>query len=84
MVGSCLLLGRAFELCQLCGWALWLGLVLCQLCGWALWLGLVSSCPPLGRAPECVNSVAGRKRAYNQPRRFDSPEAEIEPRWTLH
>ena len=92
MVGSCLLLGRAFELCQLCGWALWLDLVfllvaplnsvnsVAGLCGWAL----SSSCPPLGRAPECVNSVAGRKRAYNQPRRFDSPEAEIEPRWTLH
>ena len=38
---SCPRLGRAPELCQLCGWALWLGLLgrapdLCQLCGWAL------------------------------------------------
>ena len=54
---SCPPLGRAPELCQLCGWALWLGLVLllssswprvAGLCGWAL----SSSCPPLGRAPE--------------------------------
>ena len=51
------LTGRAPELC---GWALWLGLVLllaaplnsvnsvAGLCGWAL----SSSCPPLGRTPE--------------------------------
>ena len=53
---SCPPLGRAPELCQLCGcgWALSscppLGRApeLCQLCGWAL----SSSCPPLGRAPE--------------------------------
>ena len=60
---SCPAFGRAPELCQLCGWALWLGLVplgrapeLCQLCGWALWLGLVL----LLAAPlNSVNSVAG-------------------------
>ena len=59
---SCPPRGRAPELCQLCGWALWLGLGLvlllaapldsvnsvAGLCGWAL----SSSCPPRGRAPE--------------------------------
>ena len=38
-------LGRAPELCQLCGWALWLNLLLLLsssgLCGWALCPGLV-------------------------------------------
>ena len=70
MAGPCPPLGRAPELCQLCGWALWLGSVagpcpplgrapeLCQLklCGWAPWLGLVL----LLAAPlNSVNSVAG-------------------------
>ena len=75
MAGPCPPLGHAPELCQLCGWALWLGLVLllssslprpelCQLCGWALWLGSVAGpCPPLVlllAAPlNSVNSVAG-------------------------
>ena len=56
---SCPPLGRAPELCQLCGCALWLGLVLllaavlntvnsvAGLCGWAS----SSSCPPLGCVP---------------------------------
>ena len=59
---SCPPLGRAPELCQLCGWAVWLGSVsscpplgrapeLCQLCGWALCPGLVLL--------NSVNSVAG-------------------------
>ena len=58
---SCPPLGRAPELCQLCGWAPWLGLVLtCPplvlLLAWALWLGLVL----LLAAPlNSVNSVAG-------------------------
>ena len=57
---SCPPLGRAPELCQLCGWALWLGfvsrpcpplvLVLAAPLNsvWALWLGsLPRPCPPL-------------------------------------
>ena len=41
MARPCPPLGRAPELCQLCGWALWLGLVL------LLSQALSSSCPPL-------------------------------------
>ena len=69
MAGPCPPLGRAPELCQLCGWALWLGLVLLLAAPlssvnslWLglvlLWLGLVlllSSSWPLNS----VNSVAG-------------------------
>ena len=57
---SCSPFGRAPELCQLCGRALWLALSsscpplvnsvnsVAGLCGWAL----SSSCPPFGRVPE--------------------------------
>ena len=59
MAGPCPPLGRAPELCQLCGWALWLGLVLNSVNSERerkkerkKERALSSSCPPLGRAPE--------------------------------
>ena len=66
---SCPRLGRARELCQLCGWALCPGLVplcprlgrapeLCQLSGWALCPGLVLVLrPPLAAPLNSANSV---------------------------
>ena len=66
----CPSLGRAPELSQPCGWAVWLAPELCQLCGWALCPGLLAPpgfvsrpCPPvvllLAVPLNSVNSVAG-------------------------